>query len=127
MPYETQEISGFPEVRGYGTEIADSGYELSDFEVGDRVVCVGIYDDQSVIVGQEGVVRAFLDDEIGVDFETTFGQDSNYFNPLHDLNGRIKDYTGWWLPPSMLIPVPQKNFEEEIKVDFDSLFSESEA
>lgn len=119
MPYET-------EVRHYGTENADSGYEFSDFEVGDRVVCVGIYDDQSVIVGQEGVVRAFLDDEIGVDFETTFGKDPEDDDSLHDLSGRLDGDTGWWLPARMLIPVSQNPFEEGLEVDFDSLFSESE-
>lgn len=118
MPYET-------EVRHYGTEDADSGYEFSDFEVGDRVVCVGIWDDQSIIVGQEGVVRALNDDynEVGVDFETNFGQGPDD-NSLHNLGGKLDGDTGWWLPPSMLIPVPQKNFEEEIKVDFDSLFED---
>lgn len=104
-------------VVNYGKSDSYSGYNKGDFQIGDRVVCVGLQDHLFAIIGKSGTVVTFSETGIpGVEFD-------DYVTGLYCLSIKVMStQNGFYVRPSRLVPEPID--DKEIKIGFDSLFED---
>ena len=102
-------------VVNYGKSDSCSGYNKGDFQIGDRVVCVGLQDHLSAIIGKPGTVVTFSDmGTPGVEFD-------DYVDGLYCLSKEVMStQNGFYVRPYRLVPEPID--DKEIEIGFDSLF-----